>query len=240
MKLYLVLEDDPVTRRLACGAADKAGFFSVGVATLAGAREALGVWPVDGVLVDLALPDGTGMDFVRELRHDRGATGPPVIICTADAERDTVAEAVRAGANDYAVKPFDLRELSYRLRRLMDRVPPRWDPWVQIGVRTELTPVQHSAALTELQAETRAFAARVGDDADPHALQELWARAGHLGHRSLATLLGDVVEGVVEADARLAARLRREARAIELFHRERTRGVGRLEWRPESAAGSVA
>lgn len=155
MKLYLVLEDDPVTSRMACGAVDKAGFVSIAARTVAEAREAIHLWPVDGALVDLALPDGTGLEFVRGLREAFGASGPPVIICTADAQRSTVARAIETGANDYTTKPLNLRELPYRLRRLMDRVPPRWDPWVEVWLRTDLTPIEHAAELKGLRPGSR-------------------------------------------------------------------------------------
>lgn len=240
MKLYLVLEDDPVTLRLACGAVDKAGFFSLATTTLAEARQAIEVWPVDGALVDLALPDGTGMDFVRDLRAAYGPSGPPVLICTADSKRETVARAIQAGANDYTVKPFNLRELSYRLRRLMDPVPPRWDAWVEIWLRTDLTPAQHSGELDELQERVCRFAETVATDPDPGDLQELWSSATHLGHRTLARLLGDLVEGTLTASPELAARLRREGRAVELFNIERARGVGRVDWTPDDVAAAAS
>lgn len=73
-------------------------------ADLGAARDALGVAGYDAVLLDLALPDGSGLDLLRALRRDGARV--PVIIATA---RDQIAariEGLDAGADDYVVKPY--------------------------------------------------------------------------------------------------------------------------------------
>ena len=76
-----------------------------------GRSSARGV-PYDLVLLDLMLPDGRGLDFLRELR--RGGSVAPVIILTA---RDQISDRIaglNAGADDYLVKPFDLAKPRHR------------------------------------------------------------------------------------------------------------------------------
>ncbi len=83
-------------------------------ADLGAARDALGVAGYDAVLLDLALPDGSGLDLLRALRRDGARV--PVIIATA---RDQIAariEGLDAGADDYVVKPYDMAEIEARLR----------------------------------------------------------------------------------------------------------------------------
>lgn len=78
------------------------------------ARAALEVAGFDAILLDLALPDGSGLVLLREQRH-RG-NRVPVIIATA---RDQITERIAgldAGADDYVVKPYDLAEIEARLR----------------------------------------------------------------------------------------------------------------------------
>jgi hypothetical protein len=75
------------------------------VNTLAAARNAE---PVDLALVDVYLPDGSGIDFVRELRCDS-------IVLSAATEADTIRAAMAAGALSYLVKPFAPTELAARL-----------------------------------------------------------------------------------------------------------------------------
>lgn len=85
-------------------------------------REA-GAQPYDLVLLDLGLPRQDGLTVLAELRR-RGST-TPVLIITA---RDAVADRIRgldAGADDYLVKPFDLDELSARIRALTRRAAGR-------------------------------------------------------------------------------------------------------------------
>ncbi|MFD1797378.1 response regulator transcription factor [Paracoccus aurantiacus] len=84
------------------------------VGNLADADAALSVAEFDAVLLDLALPDGQGLDLLRRERH-RG-NRVPVIIATA---RDQIADRIaglNAGADDYVVKPYDLGEVEARLR----------------------------------------------------------------------------------------------------------------------------
>jgi len=79
---------------------------------------------LDALILDLGLPDRSGLDVLRELR--RGGSDLPVIILTA---RDSIDDRVRgldAGADDYLVKPFAYEELAARLRALARRAdrPP--------------------------------------------------------------------------------------------------------------------
>lgn len=85
------------------------------------AQQALATGTFEVVVLDLNLPRKSGMQLLRELRA--GGNAVPVLILTA---RDTVTDRVAgldAGADDYLVKPFDLKELSARLRALNRRKP---------------------------------------------------------------------------------------------------------------------
>jgi DNA-binding response OmpR family regulator len=85
----------------------------------------------DVVLLDLGLPHRDGISILRGLRQRGDAT--PVIILTA---RDDIASRVAgldAGADDYVVKPFDLDELTARIRSVLRRAAGRGDPIIQHG-----------------------------------------------------------------------------------------------------------
>jgi len=98
----------------------------------------------DLVLLDLGLPGRSGLEVLRALRARSDST--PVLIMTA---RDAVAERVAgldAGADDYLVKPFDLDELSARMRALLRRSAGRADPAIEhAGIR--LDPSTHAVTL---------------------------------------------------------------------------------------------
>jgi CheY-like chemotaxis protein len=67
--------------------------------------------PFDLILVDLYLPDGRGDDVVRQLRSHEVTADLPAIIVSAEDDETVVQEAIRAGANSYVTKPFDIGEL---------------------------------------------------------------------------------------------------------------------------------
>lgn len=87
--------------------------------------------PYDLILLDLMLPDGQGLEFLRELRNGGHVT--PVIILTA---RDKISDRIaglNAGADDYLVKPFDLAELSARIAAVSRRYAGNPNPTITIG-----------------------------------------------------------------------------------------------------------
>ena len=101
------------------------------VARLDAAQAHLEAAPYDLILLDLMLPDGRGLPFLSRLRARGDAT--PVVVLTA---LDTVAERIAgldAGADDYLVKPFDLAELSARLKAVARRYAGNPNPLVEVG-----------------------------------------------------------------------------------------------------------
>ena len=84
------------------------------------AVEKINLYEYDCALVDINLPDGTGLDIIRKLKSNNKPTG--IIIISA---RDTVEDRVKGleiGADDYLVKPFDLTELNARVKSLIRRI----------------------------------------------------------------------------------------------------------------------
>ncbi|MHB2028082.1 MAG: response regulator transcription factor [Acidimicrobiales bacterium] len=94
------------------------GFNIVGATSIAQAREYLVSNKPDLVLLDVMLPDGSGIDYCREL-HD--TTHVPVIIVTARSSEVDVVLGLEIGAADYVTKPFRLRELAARMRAVLRR-----------------------------------------------------------------------------------------------------------------------
>ncbi|GAB2488770.1 response regulator [Arenimonas alkanexedens] len=85
----------------------------------------------DLILLDLMLPDGLGIDFLRKRRSAGDAT--PVIILTARDQLSDRIAGLNAGADDYLVKPFDLDELSARVGAVARRYSGNPNPHVQLG-----------------------------------------------------------------------------------------------------------
>ena len=143
MRLLLV-EDDPMI-----GAAVQNGLRQQGhsvdwVRDARGAELALADPGHELLLLDLGLPGKSGLELLAGLRKKNLAL--PVLVITA---RDSVADRVRgldAGADDYLVKPFDLDELSARIRALMRRQSGRATPRIEHGALT-LDPATHAVTL---------------------------------------------------------------------------------------------
>ena len=118
MPHILIVEDD---RSLSAGIALALGEAVFACAyTLQEAEAALTAASIDLVILDINLPDGSGLDLLRRLRQHSEV---PVLLLTAnDLERDEVA-GLEAGADDYVTKPFSLAVLRARAGRLLSRRP---------------------------------------------------------------------------------------------------------------------
>jgi DNA-binding response OmpR family regulator len=115
----LVVEDEPRIAEMIKAALERAEFVVDTVRLRADAREALANTPYDAAILDLGLPDGDGLQLLKELQP--GGIRIPILILTA---RDAVEHRVLgldAGADDYLVKPFAMNELIARTKALLRR-----------------------------------------------------------------------------------------------------------------------
>jgi len=140
----LLVEDDPMIGEGVRKGLRQEGFTVDWVQDGRSAELAIDNDVYDLLLLDLGLPDKDGMDVLASLRRRGDAI--PVLILTA---RDTISDRVKGldtGADDYLVKPFDLEELSARVRALLRRKSGRADPVIQIG-NVRLSPATHEVFL---------------------------------------------------------------------------------------------
>jgi two-component system response regulator QseB len=138
----LLAEDDPMIGASVGRGLRQDGFAVDWVEDGRAAEAALGERVHDAIVLDLGLPRRTGLEVLGAMR--RGGDTRPVLILTA---RDAVADRVAgldAGADDYLVKPFDLDELSARLRALLRRGAGRAEPVLACG-EVELHPATREA-----------------------------------------------------------------------------------------------
>jgi two-component system KDP operon response regulator KdpE len=118
VRRVLIVEDEADIRRFVRMALEAEGLDVHEAATLQRGLIDAGTRRPDLVVLDLGLPDGDGVDFIRDLR---GWSDLPVIVLSArGAERDKI-EALDAGADDYLVKPFSTGELLARARAQLRR-----------------------------------------------------------------------------------------------------------------------
>lgn len=115
----LVIEDDATLRETLCSQLAEAGF---GVEQAADGREGLYFaleYPIDLAIIDLGLPEISGLDLIRQLR-EKGKTYPVLILTARDRWQDKV-DGLSAGADDYVVKPFHFEEVTARVNALLRR-----------------------------------------------------------------------------------------------------------------------
>lgn len=119
MKSILIVEDDRALGDGLCLALKDPALELTLCRTLSAARSALEAGSFDLLILDVNLPDGNGLDFLRRLRA--GANSVPVILLTAnDMETDIVA-GLESGADDYVTKPFSLAVLRARVNAQLRR-----------------------------------------------------------------------------------------------------------------------
>ena len=117
----LVIEDEPDIRSTLEYNLIKDGFDVVGVGSLGDARAAISMSSFSMILLDLMLPDGSGLDLCREMKGNPDLSNIPIIILTAkDDEVDKVV-GFELGADDYVTKPFSVRELILRIKAVLKR-----------------------------------------------------------------------------------------------------------------------
>lgn len=114
----LVAEDEAPLRRFMRAALSAQGWRVIEAATLREAMAMLTTHHPDVLLLDLGMPDGDGLDLVRELR---GWSGVPVLVISARGREDDKVVALDAGADDYLTKPFGVNELLARMRAICRR-----------------------------------------------------------------------------------------------------------------------
>lgn len=127
----LLIEDDEVLGAAVRDQIAGDGHSVDWVRRLDAADHAIAVVPYDLVLLDLMLPDGRGIPFLRRLRA-RGAATPVIILTALDQVSERI-EGLNAGADDYLVKPFDLAELSARVGSVARRYSGNPNPVVIHG-----------------------------------------------------------------------------------------------------------
>ncbi|MCM8623464.1 MAG: response regulator transcription factor [Candidatus Accumulibacter sp.] len=140
----LLVEDDPMIGRSVQQGLRQDGHTADWLRDGQQAELALATTPYDILLLDLGLPGRSGLDVLARLR--RSANNIPVLVITA---RDAIADRIRgldAGADDYLVKPFDLDELSARMRAVQRRHAGRAEPVLENG-SLRMNPATHELTL---------------------------------------------------------------------------------------------
>jgi two-component system KDP operon response regulator KdpE len=127
----LVVDDEPQILRGLRVVLRNAGFLVETAATKSDALDAIATRPPEAVVLDLVLPDGSGVEVCEDVR--RWSALPIIVLSAVGDEREKV-RALNAGADDYITKPFGAEELTARLRAVMRRAGDGGaEPAVKVG-----------------------------------------------------------------------------------------------------------
>jgi DNA-binding response OmpR family regulator len=216
----LVVEDERELAALLCDALGRSGF-SVDIAPeLATADEHLRLVSYDSVILDLGLPDGSGLTLLRDIRR-QGSAIPILILTARDAPEDRVI-GLDAGADDYLVKPFHMPELIARIRALLRR------PNAALGVCLTLGNLMLDTATRQVQVGGAAIGLSVRETS---MLEILLRRQGTVVTREIMEQRLYSFDAQIGSNAMevLVHRLRRKLQEVEATVTVHTvRGVGYL------------
>jgi DNA-binding response OmpR family regulator len=116
--LILLVEDDSDIQAVNREMLELRGYGVRAAMNLAEAREKLEDGKPDAIVLDIMLPDGSGLDFLKELRENSDV---PVLLLTALGDSGDVVRGIRAGGDDYLPKPYDYDVFAARIEALLRR-----------------------------------------------------------------------------------------------------------------------
>lgn len=191
----LVIEDSPPTRDLLKRSIEGAGHSVATAARVSTGLELATTEEFEVIIIDVMLPDGSGLDLCRDLR--RHGVASPILFLTAKGEVGDRVAGLDAGADDYLRKPFALAELHARLRALGRRrglAPPARVAWDEIAIDFTARRIEQSGREVPLTAREWAvlemLAARPGRVVPREDLLDAaWGDAGPAASESLDVIV---------------------------------------------------
>ena len=173
MRILLVEDNARLNELIALGLSQAAMTVDCFATAQQGAA-ALATIRYDAAILDLGLPDGDGLNVLRDARRD-GVNTPILILTARDGLEDRVG-GLNAGADDYFLKPFDMEELVARVRALMRR------PGGALGVLLQLGNVTFDSVAREMRIDN---ALVLASRRELDLLEQLMRRAGRVVSKSV-------------------------------------------------------
>ena len=117
----LIIEDEPDIRKTIDYNLSKESYEVIQAASIEEGEKALASNKIDVIILDLMLPDGSGLTLCRDIKSEPNTKNIPVIILTAKTEEVDRVVGFELGADDYVTKPFSVRELILRVKAILKR-----------------------------------------------------------------------------------------------------------------------
>ncbi len=123
MPKILIVEDDPQITKILKLNLKLSGFDTDNAMTFKDAWGKIGQDHFDLILMDIGLPDGSGLDLCQRVRES--GNDVPIVFLSALTDEATVVKGIKSGADDYLRKPFGLEELKVRVNKFVKRLVPQ-------------------------------------------------------------------------------------------------------------------
>ena len=117
----LIIEDEPDIRKTIDYNLSKESYEVIQAASIEEGEKAIASNKIDVIILDLMLPDGSGLTLCRDIKSEPSTKNIPVIILTAKTEEVDRVVGFELGADDYVTKPFSVRELILRVKAILKR-----------------------------------------------------------------------------------------------------------------------
>jgi len=118
-RTVLIIDDDQTFRRIWRHVGEQLSLRVVEAAAPEQAWELVQRQPPDVIVLDVLFPEGSALEFLRQLRQEERLRNCPVLVCSAVAEREAVLQLAREGIQGWLIKPFSISEAQQRLLRLL-------------------------------------------------------------------------------------------------------------------------
>ena len=212
MSTILLVEDNPHIRKINTQVLTQRGYDLLQTDTVAGCRELMRWNPVDLVVMDIMLPDGSGLELCREIKSRFHI---PVLFLTALGENKEIVEGLRAGGDDYLTKPYDLEVLVARVEaRLRSHAESR--RYVCYGcLRLDTVSLcgylgDRDMLLTQKEFAVLLILARsAGREVDSSQLRQVWGDDADGDNQALWTLISRLRKKLNSEESRLEILSRR-------------------------------
>lgn len=212
MSTILLVEDNPHIRKINTQVLTQRGYDLLQTDTVAGCRELMRWNPVDLVVMDIMLPDGSGLELCREIKSRFHI---PVLFLTALGENKEIVEGLRAGGDDYLAKPYDLEVLVARVEaRLRSHAESR--RYVCYGcLRLDTVSLcgylgDRDMLLTQKEFAVLLILARsAGREVDSSQLRQVWGDDADGDNQALWTLISRLRKKLNSEESRLEILSRR-------------------------------
>ena len=207
MSTILLVEDNPHIMKINAQLLTLRGYQVLQAETAAQAREQLRWHPVDLIVLDILLPDGSGLELCRELKAQRPI---PILFLTALGENQDVVEGLRAGGDDYLAKPYDLEVLVARIEARLRVAEEVRRYFGYGGLKLDLLTMTGYVNGKDIQLTQKEFTAllllaRAAERkiSQEELMEALWGPDAHAESRALWTLISRLRKKLNSQESRL-------------------------------------